>query len=134
MSLNKKLAVVIKKYQEFPEFLGVEIVDPNQPGAVDNTLLHLAAGKGDIDDIDVLIASGAHVNVIGDIGNTPLHMAALMGQVASVRKLLQLGADSSIKNEFEQTALEVAEIGGRREIVEILKNYEHDKKNRIIRS
>ena len=96
MTMKMKLAAVIKKYQGHPEFLGIDIVDPNQPGAVDDTLLHLTARTGDLEGIEVLIASGAQVNAIGDLGNTPLHQAAMMGKVDSVRKLLQLGADSSL--------------------------------------
>jgi ankyrin repeat protein len=121
MTLNKKLATVIKKYQGHPEFLGIDIVDPNQPGAVDDTLLHLTARTGDLEGIEVLVASGARVNAIGDLDNTPLHQAAMMGKVESVRKLLELGADPSLRNEFDQTAMEVAELGGHHKIVEILK-------------
>jgi ankyrin repeat protein len=120
MTPKMKLAAVIKKYQDHPEFLGIDIVDPNQPGAVNDTLLHLTARTGDLEGIEVLIASGGQVNAIGDIGNTPLHQAAMTGKVDSVRKLLQLGADSSLKNKFDQTALEVAELGGHREVAEIL--------------
>jgi ankyrin repeat protein len=121
MTLKKKLAAVIKKYQGHPEFLGIDIVDPNEPGAVDDTLLHLTARTGDLKGIEVLIASGAEVNSIGDLGNTPLHQAAMMGKVDSVRKLLQLGADPSLRNKFDQTAEEVAKLGGHHEIAEILK-------------
>jgi uncharacterized protein len=125
MTLKKKLAAVIKKYEGHPEFLGIDIVDPNQPGAVDDTLLHLTARTGDLESIEVLIASGAQVNAVGDLGNTPLHQAAMMGKADSARKLLQLGADPSLRNKFDQTALEVAELGGHHEIAEILKKV-HD--------
>jgi ankyrin repeat protein len=121
MSLRKKLAAVIKKYQSHPEFLGIDIVDPNQPGAVDDTLLHLAARTGDLEAIEVLIASGAQVNAIGDLGNTPLHQAAMRGQAKAVKKLLQAGANQSLRNEFGQTAQEVAEFAGHREVANILK-------------
>jgi hypothetical protein len=47
MSVTKHpLAPVIAKYKDHPEFLGTEITHPNQPGAVDDTLLHLTARLG----------------------------------------------------------------------------------------
>jgi uncharacterized protein len=79
MSMDRKLAAVIEKYRSHPEFLGIEVVDLNQPGAVDNTLLHIAARSGTVDDIRTLVSSGARINIPGDLGNTPLHEAALRG-------------------------------------------------------
>ena len=121
MPMNKKLAAVIRKYQSHPEFLGVDLVDPNQRGAIDDALLHLAARTGAVEDIEVLVSSGAKVNLAGDLGNTPLHQAAMCGHVGSVQTLLQLGSDPSIRNEYGQTALQVAELGGYDHVVNILK-------------
>jgi uncharacterized protein len=118
--MNKKLSAVIKKYQTHPEFLGIDITDPNQPGAVDDTLLHLAARKGDIESIQSLIECGAQVDSIGDLGNTPLHQAAMMDQLDSVKKLLAMGANPNIQNEFGQTVLDVAELGDKHNIVNFL--------------
>ena len=64
--MKMKLASFIRKYQGRPEFLGIDIANPNQPGAVDDTLLHLTARIGDLEGIEVLIASGAKVNATGD--------------------------------------------------------------------
>jgi hypothetical protein len=52
--MNEKLAAVVEKYRSHPEFLGIDILDPNQPGAIDDTLLHLAARTGAVEDIEVL--------------------------------------------------------------------------------
>jgi ankyrin repeat protein len=121
MLMNDKLTAVIEKYRNHPEFLGIAVDDPNQPGAVDDTLLHLAARSGAVGDLEVLVESGARVNVLGDLGNTPLHQAAMNGQLSSIRKLLELGADAKLRNEFGQTALQVAELGGHAEVVRVLK-------------
>jgi ankyrin repeat protein len=120
--MNDKLAAIINKYRSHPEFLGITIDDPNQPGAVDDTLLHLSARKGAIEDIDILVSSGAVVDASGDLGNTPLHQAAMTGQVESVRALIRLGASKEKRNEFGQTPLDVAELGGKREVAQILKS------------
>jgi ankyrin repeat protein len=122
MSVNDKLAAVIKKYHSHPEFLGINVVDANQRGAVDDTLLHLAARTGAIEDIQVLIDCGATIDARGDLGNTPLHQAAMRGQLDSVRALLQLGANVGQTNEFGQTPLDVAELGGHREVAQLLRS------------
>lgn len=122
MSTDNKLRAVIEKYKGHPEFLGIKITNPNQPGAVDDTLLHIAARRGDVESMEVLIECGALVNIAGDLGNTPLHQAAMRGQLEAVRFLLRQGADLTITNEFGQTASNVAEIGGHKEIVGLLKD------------
>jgi uncharacterized protein len=92
--------------------------DPNQRGAMGDTLLHLPAETG---DIQTLVDAGANVNAEGDIGNTPLHGAALRGKTRAAEKLLQLGANDKAHNQFGETPLDVAKNGGHREIVALLK-------------
>jgi uncharacterized protein len=122
MSLKKqRLIDIYSKYQAHPEFLGIEITNPNQRGAVDDTLLHLASRTGSVDDIKVLIDAGADINVSGDLGNTPLHQAAMTGQIESVKLLLRLGAKRNLLNEFDQTPLDVAELSGRPQMIKLLK-------------
>lgn len=122
MAIRKiRLNAIIEKYRTHPEFMGFEFNDPNQRGTVDDTLLHLAARTGAIDDIRVLVDAGADVNMAGDLGNTPLHQAVMMGQTESVKILLKLGAKTKLRNQFNQTPLEVAESGDRDEITRLLK-------------
>jgi len=111
---------LINKYVDHAEFLGVNIMDINQPGYIDDTILHIAARQGNIDDIYFLIAAGANINAIGDLGNTPLHQAAMRGNLNSVKALLGLNASSLIKNEFGQTAADVARIGKHLDIYELI--------------
>ena len=119
---NEKFAAIVRKYGSHPEFLGIEIGEPNQKGAVDDTLLHLAARTGAIEDIDVLVSCGANINAIGDLGNTPLHQAALCGQLDSAKTLVRLGAQLAIKNEFGQTAVDVATLGEHHAVADFLKS------------
>ena len=115
------LTGVMERYQRYPQFLGIEITEVNQRAAMNDTMLHFAAESGATEDIEVLVASGAEVNVVGDIGNTPLHSAALMGRLDAAKKLLELGADPTLKNEIGQTAVEVAEIGGYDQLAVLLR-------------
>jgi ankyrin repeat protein len=115
------LTELIEKYRRSPEFIFVNLTDPNQKGMTGDTLLHAAAVRGVLEDIGLLVASGASVNAVGDLGNTALHHAASRGMVDIVNKLLESGADVKIKNEFGQTALDVAMLMKRSQVVKILK-------------
>jgi ankyrin repeat protein len=119
---SKTFSMIAQKYATHPEFLGIDLTDPNQPGAVDDTLLHLVARTGADDEIRVLVSAGAFVDAVGDLGNTPLHQAAMAGEIQSVKTLLALGANPKLRNEFDQTPLQVAELGGFGEIVSVLIN------------
>ncbi len=89
MQRGDDLRTVISKYRNHPQLLGIEVGDdPNQRGAMRDTLLHFAAEAGDVLDIAILVAAGADINARGDIGNTPLHSAALMGNAAAIRRLI----------------------------------------------
>jgi len=127
MSIDKELQTIIEKYKNHPEFLGIEVVEVNQKGAVDDTLLHLTARTGDIEGLEVLIVNGADIDAIGDLGNTPLHQAAMMGQLGSVKKLVQLGANINLRNEFGQTVYEVAMLSGHQAIIDFLETIENEK-------
>ncbi len=105
------LEQVLAKYRSHPDFLGLDLRTADQRGAVDDGPLHIAARKGELEDVAVLVAHGADVNGRGDLGNTPLHSAALNGHAPVVAKLLELGADPSLRNEFSETALRVAQLG-----------------------
>ena len=121
MLMKEKLIATIDKYRTCPEFLTIDVRDVNQRGNFGDSLLHVAAGRQAVEDMEILVACGARVNAQGDLGNTPLHQSASRGLEKSVRKLLQLGADKTIKNEDGQTALDLAELMGRDEIVRMLK-------------
>lgn len=124
MSTNAvKLAELIKKYRHYPNFLGIEIADVNQPGSIDDTMLHIAAWKGELPDVEALIAIGATVNAIGDIGNTPLHGAAAKGHFAVVEFLLENGADRGIKNEFGETAADWARNAKHDDVIQLLRTF-----------
>jgi ankyrin repeat protein len=121
MLMKDKLISTIDRYRTCPEFLTINLVDVNQRGNFGDSVLHVAAGRQAIEDMEVLVACGAQINAQGDIGNTPLHQAASGGLVESVRQLLRLGADKTIKNEDGQTALDLAELMGRDDVVKMLK-------------
>lgn len=62
-----------------------------------DTLLHIAAQRGDLHTIKLLLRSGVDVNRPGDMGNTALHYAKVQ-EVAQL--LLEGGAAVDVCNEF----------------------------------
>jgi len=126
--MKPSLQDVLKKYQNHPEFLGTELVYANQRGAMDDTVLHIAARKNEVLDLEVLVANGADINMVGDLGNTPLHNAALTGKEQAIRRLLDLGADPSLRNEFDQTPLDIAKVGNHMRAAAILEEVEKGRK------
>ena len=120
-SQKQSLKAVILRYARHPQFLGLEIGDdPNQRGAMGDTLLHLAVESGNLEDMKVLVAAGANIDAVGDIGNTPLHSAALRGNFQVAKKLIEFGANTRLKNDFGETALDVAKNGKRNDIAVLL--------------
>jgi ankyrin repeat protein len=55
--------------------------------------LHEAAAKGDVAEIEKLIAEGERVNIQDSRSRTPLHVAVYMRQHAAARALLKRGAN-----------------------------------------
>lgn len=66
-------------------------------------MIHIAALRGDLSTVELLLAAGEDINAIGDMGLTAAHYAA-SGQHKNVFDLLMdRGADASIVDEFDQT-------------------------------
>lgn len=84
--------------------------------------LHRACKSNSTDLAELLINSGADVNVRDIYGNTLLHLVASSGYTALVHLLLYFGADMNVTNMWDQTALLKAVQGGHVEVVEMLLN------------
>jgi ankyrin repeat protein len=85
-----------------------------------DTLLHLAAFRGNEDDVRDLVSLGAVVNARGDLGMTALHHAAVAGHVAVAECLLALGADRSLPDDFGQSPAKVATLGSHSKLAALL--------------
>lgn len=91
-----------------------------------NTLLHLAAQKGDLEGIDFLCNEvGVVKHATNKYGDTPLHYAAWYGQFKALRALIEeQGMDVHRKNKQDETALHFAGERGHVAIVRyLLRNY-----------
>jgi len=105
------LQALIAKYRQYPDLAELDISDINQQTFPnDDALLHYVARYGGPDEVSLLAACGANVNLPGDIGYTPLHYAAGWGMLDNVVRLLELGADTHIKDEFGATAMIITQV------------------------
>jgi len=84
------------------------------------TPLHYAASGGQAALISLLLEKSAYIDAESPNGSTPLMMAAMYGSEASVKLLLQEGADPKIKNQQGLTALDFAQRGKRPDSVEAI--------------
>ena len=122
MKVETPLQALIEKYRYHVDFAKLDLSDINrQCYPDDDALIHLIARVGGPDEIELLVASGARVNAIGDMGFTALHYAAMNGRLTVAKRLLDLGADPNIRNEWGQTAAVVAMNGGHTDITKLLK-------------
>ncbi|KAM7268162.1 hypothetical protein ACFE04_010328 [Oxalis oulophora] len=77
-----------------------------------STILHAAAGRGQVEVVRDLVSSYDIINSTDDQGNTALHVAAFRGQLAVVKALI-LASPSvvSLKNKAGETFLHMAVSG-----------------------
>jgi ankyrin repeat protein len=73
------------------------------------TGLHFAACYGHLAIVELLLESGAEIDIANDCyGGTPLMQAAAHGNVDATQRLLEAGANLKIEDRFNKTALSMA--------------------------
>ena len=115
--MTEELGALIKRYRGTPELMFADLTDVNSTGMTGDTLLHAAVITASTEDVDLLIGSGARVDVRGDLGNTPLHHAASRGLLEIANKLIASGANRHLRNEFGKTPGDVATLMRHNELV-----------------
>ena len=110
---------VLRRYveEDLPDFFEIKLTQVNQRGISGDTPLCVASIRGNIDELEALMAGGADKNLAGEMGCTPLHYAASQGHLAIVRRLLEVGADFGIRNEFGDSVRDAAVRAGHSEVV-----------------
>lgn len=121
MKADLTLSDVLTHYSGHAEFEGCTLTDANARGA-DNSILNVAAFRGNLTHVRVLVENGANVHFKGDMGYTPLHDAVSAGHGSVAAYLLDHGADPNTRNEFGQTALEMASQANDKTMLRLLKS------------
>lgn len=98
--------------------------DPNIQNTFGNTVLHRAINQRASNEIfQMLLESGARVDIIGDGNSTPIHMAAREGFVDALRAFVLYGNVDSVDlrdDKSNQTPLHYAAINGEANAVKFL--------------
>jgi len=94
---------------------------PAARNADGDTLLHLAALRGNEADVQDLVSLGAVVNARGEFGMTALHHAAIAGHTAVAERLLALGADRSAPDDSGRSPAKLAELGSHTKLAALLR-------------
>jgi ankyrin repeat protein len=81
--------------------------------------LHAAAAKGDLAEIERLVADGERVNIQDSSSRTPLHVAAYRKHHAVVRALLRLGANPNALDADRYDILTIAAVQNDSELLAI---------------
>ncbi|KAI4501270.1 hypothetical protein M0802_003643 [Mischocyttarus mexicanus] len=82
--------------------------------------LHIAADKGHLSCVHVLVQAGAQLDVMDRNQLTPLMLAASTGKSDVVKYLVRIGADVTMKGEDGMTALHMAAKSGHLEVCQII--------------
>lgn len=119
---NHELAVLLAKYADLPDFVGVDLKGVSQKGNFGNCPLHIAAVRGKLDEVELLLTHGALINLSGEGGYSPLHSAVESGKPEVVKLLISRGADLHARDENGQTPADLARSLGKLAVVELFKS------------
>ena len=114
----------LDEIKDLPGFVGLgdKFTGVSTRGSFNDTPLHVAAVRGDVHIIGLLLDAGAEIDVRGEYGHTPLHEAVGQGHTEAVKLLLAKGADPRTQNDWGETARDTALFGGKHEIEMLFNN------------
>lgn len=87
------------------------------------SVLHIAAYRGHLAVVELLLAAGATVNRWSHNGETPLFVAAMGGQLEVARVLLAAGTWTRVSDNGGHNLWSAAKVGSNTEFVELVKQY-----------
>lgn len=133
-TLQEKLNILLSNMQ-VDDLADTELTGPNVKSCLNNTPLHVAAVRGDIEAIEILLEAGADINAVGEGGYTPLHEAIAQGHVEAVRTFIAHRAAIDIDNEDGSSPYDFAimwynaeNIPQREEILKMLEKAQAERK------
>lgn len=126
---DEKLYNLLKEYEELPEYSEMEIPSINTKSLFGNYPINIAASRGLMEEVTLLLSYGADVNVHGEHGYTPLHDAVEQGHIDVVRLLIKSGANISAITENGTTPVELAVQLEKEEVFNFLQEASKESRN-----
>jgi uncharacterized protein len=87
------------------------------------TALHVAAGFGHKEIVELLLSQGASVKAKDSNGDTPLHTAVISNRKEIVEMIIGKGAEINAANNSGQKPLDYAKQIGTKEIIDLLQSH-----------
>jgi ankyrin repeat protein len=115
-------AVLDEDYYKVKSILDNRSANINGRDHIKQTPLHIAALKGNIGIIKILLDKGADIKAKDKYGDTPLHIAVKKGYKDAVKVLLKGGADVNVKNNDHKKPIDYAYSTNDQEMIEIIRN------------
>jgi len=85
------------------------------------TALHVAASKGHIEIVELLLANGSDIEAKEETGRTPLHAAAFRGHAVVVEALLAKGANVNALTHDGKTPLDWAVLSQKSDVANFIR-------------
>lgn len=117
---DKRLESILRDYAELPEYSEMPIPTVNTKSLFGDYPINIAATRGLIEEVSILLGSGADINAKGEHGYSPLHDAVEQGHIDVVKLLVDRGASIAIKNTDGDTPKELAKLLNETEIYRFL--------------
>ena len=117
---SEKLREELEKLKKGDEEKKENCCISNFPNRKMYTPLHIAASRGSLKSMKVLLDFGIDVNILDNKDNTALHEACRTGHSASAELLIKRNVNIKIKNHIGATALHFACMKGMSEIAVLL--------------
>ncbi|XP_076061664.1 death-associated protein kinase 1-like isoform X2 [Oratosquilla oratoria] len=95
-------------------------IDVNMANKHGESVVHLAAGLGEMDALELLVKKGGSVDAMDAQGDTPLHWASRQGHANIIGFLIQQGAQINSQNKNGESCLHVACRYGHTSVVQTL--------------
>lgn len=106
---DEEQAYLSTAFSDVLNYQAADVTDPVDPLTYrtpeGDSCLHIAASRGDVRAVDILLRNGLDANMRGDMGNTPLHYACRNGHLDICKLLVASGASELIQNDFGRPAV-----------------------------
>jgi uncharacterized protein len=120
---GKGLEGILRDYADLPEYSGMPMPTVNAKSLFGDYPINIAATRGLIEEVLILLGSGADINAKGEHGYSPLHDAVEQGHINVVKLLVDRGANIAIKNTDGDTPKDLAELLNETEIYHFLNSF-----------